>query len=177
MIHGLLSAAAASLLTYPLSMIKTRFQSSRPARRVQTPPLRSSSCPVSVIPWLPSVSSHSPYEAKATAENCDTEPTIFHEVDIIRILIQDFRNHTGRYSSGCNARKQLQRQPPVQQSSEEVYINTKGCKDKITNNPLTKNLNHRTFRKINKPCSRITRRRTNKKAVIMRLFRVMKLEN
>ena len=137
MIHGLLSAAAASLLTYPLSMIKTRFQSSRPARRVQTPSLRSSSCPASVIPWLPSVSSHSLYEAKATAENCDTEPTIFHGRKS-NILIQDFRNHTGRYSSGCNARKQLQRQPPVQQSSEEVYINTKGYKDNVINNPLTK---------------------------------------
>ena len=137
MFHGLLSTAAASLLTYPLSMLKTRFQSSRTARRVQTPSLRSSSCPAIVIPWLPSVSSHSLYEAKATAENCDTEPTIFHGRKI-NILIQDFRNHTGRYSSGCNARKQLQRQPPVQQSSEEVYINTKGCKDNVINNPLTK---------------------------------------
>lgn len=137
MIHGLLSAAAASLLTYPLSIIKTRLQSSRPARRVQTPSLRSSSCPACVIPWLPSVLLQSSYEAKATAENCDTEPVLVR-CRKSNISIEDFRNHTCRYSSGCNARKQLQRQPPVQQSSEEIYINTKGCNGNVINNQLTR---------------------------------------
>ncbi len=147
MIHGFLSAAAASLVTYPLSMIKTQLQSSRPTKRVQTRPLRSSPTlprPVYAIPWLSSISScsHSPYEAKAAADYCPTNHinvcrrSTVYTIRKSNISIQDDYYHTCRYISGCNARKQQQRPPPVQQSSEEAFINTECYKDKITNNRL-----------------------------------------